>query len=84
MSNLLIAAQVADCALLGALYYISVRRLGDWLTLAWALAYGLMLEGMFPGEGERQAKIIAAFAVELLAATVLAVQYTIAQLRSST
>lgn len=82
MSNLLIAVQAADIALFFALCYISVRRLGDWITIAWVLAYGVALDLMFPGDGARQAKFIAAFSAELLAATVLAAQYTVAQLRS--
>lgn len=76
MSNLLIAVQAADIMLLGTLFYVSVRRIGDWSTIAWAFVYGVALDRMFPGEGARQAKFITAFAVELLAATAFALEYT--------
>lgn len=73
----MLAVQAADIALLGALFYVSVRRIGDWSTIAWAFVYGVALDRMFPGEGARQAKFVTAFAVELLAATALALAYTL-------
>lgn len=73
----MLAVQAADIVLLGALFYVSVRRVGDWSTIAWAFVYGVALNRMFPGEGAQQAKFVTAFAVELLAVTALALEYTI-------
>lgn len=73
----MLAVQAADIVLLGVLFYVSVRRIGDWSTIAWALSYGLVLSTALPGDDARHARFIVAFAVELLAVTGLAVAYTL-------